>query len=91
MCPIKVIIVNSTQETGPSVSSTATLEQTLRADEGDAGCERVLPMLHVYVNLVAAGERATELHPSIPTHPPSYDACREDYKGLLASVRGIRR
>jgi hypothetical protein len=51
------------REPEPPVSASAALEQALRADEGDAGCERVLSMLHVYVDLVAAGERAAESHP----------------------------
>lgn len=75
------------REPEPPVSASAALEQALRAAEDDTGCERVPSMLHVYVDLVAARERAAELHPGTATHLRSCDACREDYAVLLARVR----
>ena len=85
--PIKINVVNSMREPEPPVSASAALKRALRADEGDVGCERVPSILHVYVDLIAAGERAAESHPGISTHLRSRDACREDHEGLLACVR----
>ena len=39
------------------------LDRFLRTDPRDVGCARAMEMLHVYVELVAAGEPAQQRYP----------------------------
>jgi hypothetical protein len=48
-------------------------------------------MLHVYADLVAAGERAEERYPGIAVHLQACGPCGDDYDGLLDALRGERR
>jgi len=45
-------------------------------------------MLHVYVDLVAAGAPAEERYPGIAAHLRACGPCREDFEGLPAAVHG---
>ena len=63
------------------------LERFLRTDPRDVGCEQAMAMLHVYAELVAAGENAEERHPGIAAHLHACGPCGEDFDGLLAAVR----
>jgi hypothetical protein len=45
-------------------------------------------MLHVYVELVAAGGPAGQRYPGIAAHLRACGPCGEDFEGLLAAVRG---
>jgi hypothetical protein len=44
-------------------------------------------MLHVYAQLVAAGEPPEQRYPGISAHPHACGPCGEDYDGLLAALR----
>ena len=44
-------------------------------------------MLHVYAELVAAGESAEERYPGIAAHLQACGPCDEDFDGLLAALR----
>ena len=44
-------------------------------------------MLHVYAELVAAGEPAVEQYPGIAAHLHAGGPCGEDFEGLLAALR----
>jgi hypothetical protein len=64
------------------------LTHFLDTDERDAGCERTLELLHVYVELVAAGEDPERAYPGIAAHLRHCGACLDDFEGLLAAVTG---
>ena len=63
------------------------LECFLRTDPRDVGCAEVMQMLHVYVDLVAAGEPAAQRYPGIAAHLHACGPCGEDFEALLAAVR----
>ena len=64
------------------------LERFLRTDPRDVGCAEAIEMLHVYVDLAAAGARPQERYPGIAAHLRSCGPCGEDFEGLLAIVQG---
>ena len=63
------------------------LDRFLRADPRDVGCAEAMEMLHVYVDLVAAGEPAEQRYPGIAAHLRACGPCDEDFEALLAAVR----
>jgi hypothetical protein len=64
------------------------LDRFLRTDPRDIGCARAMEMLHVYVELVAAGGPAAERYPGMAAHLSACGPCGEDFEGLLAAVHG---
>jgi 3-deoxy-D-arabino-heptulosonate 7-phosphate (DAHP) synthase class II len=54
------------------------LDRFLRTDPRDVGCDEAMAVLHIYVDLAAAGEDAAHLAACGP--------CAEDFAGLLAAV-----
>jgi hypothetical protein len=54
----------------------------------DTGCEGALARLAEYVEGELAGREMTELFPAVAEHLRNCPACAEDYRGLLALVRG---
>ncbi|TVZ04603.1 hypothetical protein EAS64_19850 [Trebonia kvetii] len=62
------------------------LERFLRTDPRDVGCDEAMAVLHVYVDLVAAGEDAAGHYPGIAAHLLACGPCNDDYTGLLAAV-----
>ena len=64
------------------------LDDFLRTDPRDAGCTRAMEMLHVYADLVAAGEPAGQRYPGLAAHLRACGPCEEDFEGLLAAIRG---
>jgi hypothetical protein len=64
------------------------LERFLRTDPRDAGCDEAMAALHVYVELIAAGEDAAAAYPGIAAHLAACGPCEEDFAGLLAAVTG---
>ena len=64
------------------------LDDFLRTDPRDVGCDQAMEMLHVYVELVAAGNPAEQRYPGIAAHLRACGPCGEDFEGLLAAVRG---
>ena len=64
------------------------LDDFLRTDPRDVGCAQAMEMLHVYVELVAAGGPAEQRYPGIAAHLRACGPCGEDFEGLLAAVRG---
>jgi hypothetical protein len=63
------------------------LERFLRTDPRDVGCAQAMEMLHVYAELVAAGEPAEGQYPGIAAHLHACGPCGEDFEGLLAALR----
>jgi hypothetical protein len=66
----------------------ARIERFLDTDPRDVGCEQAMEILHVYVDLVAAGEPAALRHPGMTAHLRACGPCGEDFEGLLAAVAG---
>jgi hypothetical protein len=62
------------------------LDRFLRTDPRDVGCAQAVEMLHVYVDLVAAGEPAEQRYPGIAAHLHACGPCGEDFAALLAAV-----
>jgi hypothetical protein len=63
------------------------LEHFLRTDPRDVGCAQAMRMLHVYAELVAAGEPPEQRYPGIAAHLHACVPCGEDFDGLLAALR----
>jgi hypothetical protein len=55
------------------------------------GCAQATEILHVYAELVAAGEPAEERYPGIATHLQACGPCDEDFDGLVAVLRDETR
>jgi hypothetical protein len=64
------------------------LEQFLRTDPRDAGCDQALRILHVYVDLVLSdgAESAARLYPGVGAHLLACGPCADDFDGLLAAA-----
>lgn len=62
------------------------LERFLRTDPRDVGCDEALAVLHIYVDLVAAGEDAAARYPGVAVHLEACGPCGEDFAGLLLAV-----
>jgi hypothetical protein len=62
------------------------LERFLRTDPRDVGCDEALAVLHIYVDLVAAGEDAAARYPGVAVHLAACGPCGEDFAGLLLAV-----
>jgi hypothetical protein len=62
------------------------LERFLRTDPRDVGCDEAMAILHVYVDLVAAGGDAAERYPGVAAHLLACGPCGEDFAGLLLAV-----
>jgi hypothetical protein len=63
------------------------LDRFLRTDPRDVGCAEAMEMLHVHVDLVAAGEPAEQRYRGIAAHVRACGPCGEDFEALLAAVR----
>ena len=66
------------------------LERFLRTDPRDVGCGEAMAVLHVYVDLIAAGQDAAERYPGVAYHLEACGPCGEDFAGLLAAVTSER-
>jgi hypothetical protein len=62
------------------------LDRFLQTDPRDVGCAEAMQMLHVYADLVAAGEPAEQRYPGLAAHLRACGPCREDLDGLLAAI-----
>jgi hypothetical protein len=62
------------------------LERFVRTDPRDVGCDEAIAVLHVYVDLVAAGQSVTDRYPGVAAHLAACGPCGEDFAGLLAAV-----
>ena len=65
------------------------LDRFLRTDPRDVGCEEVLDILHVYVELIlddATGTQAARRYPGVAAHLLACGPCTDDLDGLLAAA-----
>jgi hypothetical protein len=67
------------------------LERFLRTDPRDVGCAQAMEMLHIYAELIAAGNPAEQRYPGIAAHLRACGPCNEDFEGLLAAIRDDAR
>ena len=68
------------------------LEQFLRTDPRDVGCDEALHLLHVYAELVVADNSSAEAarrFPGVAAHLQACGPCGEDFDGLLLAVRAV--
>jgi len=63
------------------------LDRFLQTDPRDVGCTEAMEILHVYVDLVAAGAPAEQRYPGAAAHLRACGPCGEDFEALLAAVR----
>jgi hypothetical protein len=68
------------------MSDLSRLERFLRTDPRDVGCDEAMAVLHIYVDIVSAGEDAAERYPGVAAHLQACGPCGEDFTGLLAAV-----
>jgi hypothetical protein len=69
------------------MSEWTALDRFLQTDPRDVGCEQAMEILHVYVEMVAAGGDAEARFPGVAAHLAACGPCNEDFRGLLAAVR----
>ncbi|MBO0867938.1 MAG: hypothetical protein J2P15_05180 [Micromonosporaceae bacterium] len=73
------------------MSSWTALDEFLTTDPMDVGCDRALEILHLYVDLLAAGEDVQGRYPGVTAHLAQCGPCNEDFQGLLAAVAADER
>jgi hypothetical protein len=66
------------------------LDEFLRTDPRDTGCERAMEVLDIYVDVVRAdsAEAAERRFPGVAAHLRACGPCGEDFDGLLAAITG---
>ncbi|MGH3283697.1 MAG: hypothetical protein ACRDPD_03260 [Streptosporangiaceae bacterium] len=66
------------------------LDEFLRTDPRDVGCERAMDVLDIYVDVVRAdGAAAAERRfPGVAAHLRACGPCSEDFDGLLTAIIG---
>jgi hypothetical protein len=66
------------------------LDQFLRTDPRDVGCDQALRILHVYVDLVLSetADSAARQYPGVAAHLLACGPCADDYDGLLSAAGG---
>ena len=62
------------------------LDQFLRTDPCDVGCDEAMAVLHIYVDLAVTGEDAAGRYPGVAAHLAACGPCGEDFTGLLMAV-----
>ncbi len=71
------------------MNSLLDLDRFLQTDPRDVGCEQALEILHVYMDLVAAGGDAAQRFPGVAAHLRACGPCSTDFEALVAKVRGF--
>jgi hypothetical protein len=66
------------------------LDEFLRTDPRDVGCERAMEVLDVYVDVVSAdgAEAAERRFPGVAAHLRACGPCGEDFDGQFAAITG---
>ena len=67
------------------------LDEFLRTDPRDVGCEEALRLLHVYVELIlddVTGAEAARRYPGVAAHLLACGPCSDDCEGLLLAAQG---
>ena len=66
------------------------LDEFLRTDPRDVGCEQAMEVLDIYVDIVSTdgAEAAERRFPGVAAHLRACGPCGEDFDGLVAAVTG---
>lgn len=62
------------------MSGWSALDRFLQTDPRDVGCAKAMKMLHIYVDLVAAGGPAQQRYPGIAAYLRACGSCGADLK-----------
>jgi hypothetical protein len=65
------------------------LDELLRAEEGDAGCEAGAPIMDQYVEIELRGEDPSRQFPGTAIHLRVCPSCRADHDGVLEAARRL--
>ena len=65
------------------------LDELLRAQHGDAGCDAGVAIMDQYVEIELRGEDPSERFPGTAIHLRACPGCRADHDGLLEAVRSL--
>ncbi len=65
------------------------LDELLRAEAGDAGCEAGIPIMDQYVEIELRGEDPSERFPGTAIHLRVCPGCRTDHDGVLEAARRL--
>jgi hypothetical protein len=63
------------------------LDDLLRAEHGDAGCDAGVPIMDEYVDMELRGEDPSDRFPGTAIHLRVCAGCRADHDGLLEAAR----
>ena len=63
------------------------LDEVLRAEAGDAGCDAGVPIMDEYVELELRGEDPGARFPGTAIHLRACAGCRADHDGILEAAR----
>ena len=63
------------------------LDELLRAEDGDAGCDAGVPIMDEYVEIELRGEDPSDRFPGTARHLRVCPGCRADHDGLLEAAR----
>jgi hypothetical protein len=63
------------------------IDELLRAQEGDAGCETGSPIMDEYVEIELRGEDPSGRFPGTAIHLRVCSGCRVDHDGVLEAAR----
>jgi hypothetical protein len=65
------------------------LDELLRAQQGDAGCDSGVPIMDQYVELELRGADPSESFPGTTIHLAVCSGCRTDHDGVLEAARQL--
>jgi hypothetical protein len=65
------------------------LDELLRAEDGDVGCEAGAPIMDQYVEIELRGEDPSGQFPGTAIHLRVCAACRTDHDGVLEAARRL--
>ena len=63
------------------------LDDLLRTEHGDAGCDAGVPVMDEYVEMELRGEDPAARFPGTAIHLRACPGCRADHDGLLEAAR----
>ena len=63
------------------------LQDLLRSEDGDPGCDAGIGIFEAYIELELAGKDPAARYPSTAVHLRTCTACRIDHDGLLDAAR----
>jgi hypothetical protein len=63
------------------------LQRFLNTDPADVGCGETMEVMHVYAEMVLAGEDPERRYPGVAAHLRACGPCEQDLEGLLAALR----